>query len=222
MRRLLGLFRVRRSGEIRPDDPQQTLIAVPLWASVGPTENKHLHELLTLASTSYGRQTDWFLRHYDTGVRNLAAVLTAESALMGLSATHKDLPAMFTVGVLLLLVCIAVVLSVLAIISCRQSYKAALESVFLMAEVVWSMGLMRDVQVDMSGVSGSGPGWQDPTLYPPRWYEDMLQYATSKEFVKHKLKNRDNTLFMAKLTIIVFGVGTCCLGLAGAGWLLVR
>ena len=221
MRRLLGMFRFKRSEENKPDNPNQTLIAVPLWASVGPSKNKHLPELLTLASTSYGRQTDWFLRHYDAGVRNLAAVLTAESALIGLAA-HKELPAMFTVGLLLLLACIAVVLSALAIISCRQSYKAALESVFLTAEVVWSMGLMRDVQVDVNGVSGSGPGWQDPTLYPHRWYHDMLQYATSEAFVKTKLRNRNNTLFMAKLTIIVFGVGTCCLGVAGAGWLLVR
>jgi hypothetical protein len=97
VRRFLGSVRLKRSAVSKPDDLKQTLIATPIWASVGSSENKHLPELLTLASTNYGRQTEWFLRHYNTGIRNLAAVLTAESALVGLAVTHKELPAVYII-----------------------------------------------------------------------------------------------------------------------------
>jgi hypothetical protein len=194
----------------------------PSWASMEDNHNKHLPDFLTFASNSYARQTDWFLRHYDTGVRNLAAVLTAESALVGLFATQKVLPPMVIAGLLIFLACVGVVLTVLAIISCKQSYRAALESIFLTAKIAWAMGFIDKVKIDVSLVSGPSPGWKDETLYPPRWSQDVLRYSTSHKFVEAKLRNRNNTLFMAKLTLIVFGLGTCGLGLVGAGWILAH
>ncbi|MBZ5617353.1 MAG: hypothetical protein LAQ69_01280 [Acidobacteriia bacterium] len=201
----------------------QDPLHLPPWASVGAIESKHLSDLLSLASTNYGRQTDWFLRHHDTGVKNLAAILAAESALVGLAATQKGIPAALVIALLVVLVCAASVLAWLAVRSCQRAFTAAMESVFVMAKVAWAMGVTAKVAVDESVVSVVRcPGRDDYTLYAPRWVEDSLAYTTCEGFVKANLANRKNTLFLTKLTIIVFGGSACALGLLGAGFVLLH
>jgi hypothetical protein len=198
-------------------------LQTPLWASVGAIENSHLSDLLSLASTNYGRHMEWFLRHHDTGIKNLAAILAAESAVVGLAVTHKGIPAVFIVVLLAILACAAAVLAWLAVRSCRRSYTAATENVFMMTKVAWAMGVISKVAVGENVVSDDEcPGRGDNTLYAPRWVKDSLQHATSAEFVAYNLGNRRNTLFLTTLTTIVFGTSACALGLLGACLVLLH
>jgi hypothetical protein len=195
----------------------------PVWASVGEVENKHLSDLLSLASANFGRHTDWFFRHRETGLRNLAAILAAESALVGVALTQKGIPAAFIVVLLMALACAAPAVAWLAVSSCRRNFVAALENLFMIAKVAWAMGIMANVAVNEKVVGAAPcPGRGDKTLYAPRWARDTLAHTTCEGFVAANLDNPRNTVFMAKLTIIIFGVGACALGLLGAGIVLLH
>jgi hypothetical protein len=119
---------------------------------MGAISNQHLSDLLSLASANYGRQMDWFLRHHDTGIKNLAAILAAESALVGLTVTQKGIPAAFVLALLAILASAAPTLAWLAVGACRRSFAAAMESVFMMTKAAWAMGIVSEVAVDRSWI----------------------------------------------------------------------
>ena len=125
-------------------------------------------------------------------------------------------------ALLVVLACAAPILAWLAVRSCQRAFTAVLESAFLMAKVAWAMGLTTKVAVDEKVIRMSAcPGRNDDTLYAPRWVEDSRAHTTCEEFVKAHLANRKNTLFLTKLTIIVFGAGASALGMLGVGFVLL-
>jgi len=82
------------------------------------------------------------------------------------------------------------------------------------------------VAVNQNLVNASScPGCADNTLYTPRWASDS-RARTTEEFVDENFRNQKNkpknTFFLTKLTIIVFGVSACALGLLGAGLVLLH
>jgi len=196
----------------------------PPWVTLTVDENAHLSDLMTLASTNFGRHLDWFQRHRDMAVKNIAAILAAETALVGLGVAQKQvLPAAFALALLLVLSCAAPVLAWLGIRACRQAYRAAMESAFMMAKVAWTMGALSVVAVKQSVVGNATcPGYADLSLYAPRWTNDCVQHRTTDEFVAATLSCRTNTCFLAKVTILVFGSGACALGLLGVGLIMTR
>jgi len=189
----------------------------PAWASIGASENQHLPELLSFASTNWGRHTDLFLRHHENGTKNLAAILATESAIVGVAFAQKSIPAAFLATLLVILAIVGPMLAWLTISSCRRSFRAAMESVFLVAKVAWALGLTFNVAVNEYRVSASeGPGRDDKSLYGPRWVNDSLKHTTCEGFITANFANRWNTYFLAKVTTLTLGVVALALGLIGA------
>ncbi len=189
----------------------------PIWASVGTVENKHLTDLMSVASANFGRHVDGFLRHRETGIKNLAAILAAESAVVGFALTNEKIRGVFIVTLLVILALAAVALTRLAVSQCRRAFLGELESLFLMAKVAWAMGVMFNVDVDQKVARGvRSPGSADKTLYAPRWAKDCLAYATCEAYVDANFRNPENTFSTTRLTIVVVGVSASALGLIGA------
>jgi len=190
----------------------------PSWARAASDENKNLGELLSFASANYGRHVDWFLKHHDTGIKNLAAVVVAETTLVGVAVSPNGKAAfLFFTALLVMLACAAPILCWLAIVSSRQSYRASLESVYLTAMVIWGMGLASEVAVGKHAILAARcPSCTDRTLYPKRWVDDTFGAESCDDFVEKKLGHRKNTLFLYTVTLIVIGIGACGLGVLGA------
>lgn len=195
-----------------------------IWASMGPDENKHLSDLLSLASSNYGRHNDWFMRHHERAINNLAAILAAEAALISFAATHEKIPGFFTTDLLIGLACTAIILACLGVFSCRRSFRAGLENLYMMANVAWAMGVTTNVAVNESTViKNAAPDTkrhhcEDESLYVPRWLNGCLAHETCEKFVNHTMRNWKSTLNLTNITILLFGLGACAFAVAGVIW----
>jgi hypothetical protein len=189
----------------------------PDWAQPSDSNNQYLPEMLKWGSDSYLRQTNWFLHHRDTGLRNLAAVLTGEFAVISLHAANAGVPDGPTVFILLFLGVLAVLLGFSASKSCGRSFRASLESVMLVTKTMWTMGLMDKVSLAENEFQGP-PVPRDSTFYVPRFCCDARQPGidTTGAFVDTHLNTWGTTYWWAKLTIWMFGVGAVVAGFAGA------
>lgn len=152
------------------------------WYQIGESENTHLPALLTVASDNYVQQTEWFLRHRDTGIRHLMAILAAESTITGLYfTTHKQIPLVIISIVLGCMMFLAVLFALYAIRSCERSYRASLEHCMLMAKITWALGLHANVVIK-NDRCGKCPAPDDPFLYVPRFVnnatEDQMAWTT--------------------------------------------
>ena len=190
----------------------------PLWANVGEFENCHLPDLLTFSSENYGRQTNWFLRHRDTGIRNLAVIIASETAITSLYfTTDKQIPPAFIIMLLLLLAFLAPLLALSALCSCKRAFRAAMENALLTAKIVWALGLTSNVEVKKSNVDlQKCPARDDLYLYVPRYVEDSLAHPTTKTYSNANLSNRKNTYFWGRFTIVLFCLGAILVGVIAA------
>ncbi len=176
------------------------------WAVEAEEFSTNLSDLLAFASANYGKHTDWFLRHKDTGIKILAVLLTAELTVTSLYLTRHfhDLVTMFTLIILSLL---SIILTAYSLISCRQSYKASLENALLITKTLWAMGLTKAVKVKTKEVDFSKcPVHNDETPYVPRYLNDAVEKEDSNSFINHHLSKRGTTYYAAKCTIIIFGI----------------
>jgi len=157
------------------------------------------------------------LHYRDSGIRNLAVIAAAESGLVGVALTPNGAPAStFIADLLAILAVAALLLSLLAVISCRRSFIAEMESLYVMAMVTWAMGLTYNVEVDQRMVDlKTRPQSVDRTLYARRWVEGAFKHKSCDDFVGENLAKWWNTYFLTKLTIIVFGACACALGFLG-------
>jgi hypothetical protein len=189
----------------------------PSWIRISKPGNTYLPDMLAFASANYGRHTDWFLRHCDTGLRNLAAVLTAEFGIASLYFANKGAPKVFVVPILLLLVLLAIILAEAACSSCHNAFRASLENVLLVTKVAWAMGLANAVSVqEIPNEKDLPPVRNDPMLYVTRYWETAKDHTKTEEFVDAHLKARNNTYFWAKVTIRIFCAGAVLVGLFAA------
>jgi hypothetical protein len=190
-------------------------IEQPSWTRISKPENIYLPDILDFASANYGRHTDWFLRHRDTGIRNLAAVLTAEFAVTSIYFSDKGADKGFVVTILFLLVLLAIILAIAACCSCYRAFRASLENAVFVTKIAWAMGLANPVsipEISKENEKELPPVSQDPTLYVPKYLRTAQKYKSTDEFVKAHL-NAINTYFWAKITIGVFCAGAVVLGL---------
>ncbi len=180
---------------------------LPEWAQSSDSSNKHLAEMLRFGSDNYERQTDWFLRHRDTGVRNLAAILTAEVGITTLHFATPRVPDWPTALILLLLAALAIPLSVSACRCCTRSFRASLESAMLVTKAAWAMGLTDRVSLaPQSHGLLPPPAPNDTTFYVPRYCRDARQDGvhTTDAFVDVHLSAAGSTYRWAKRTIRIF------------------
>jgi hypothetical protein len=189
----------------------------PSWLRISKTENTHLSDMLSFGSANYGRHTEWFLRHRDTGLRNLAAVLAAEFTITSIYFANKGAPKVFVVPILLLLVLLAIILAEAACSSCHNAFRASLENALLVTKVAWAMGLANAVSVpEIPNENEHPPVPKDLTLYVPRYLSTAQKHATTEKFVDAHLRARNNTYFWAKVTIRIFCAGAVLVGLLAA------
>jgi hypothetical protein len=191
---------------------------MPAWAASGPQDNPYLPNLLSLASTNYAKQTDWFLHHRESGIRNLGAILFAESTLMSFYKSSSGLPMPVFVAVLVMLGSAAPAFTWLAVRSCRRSFGAAMENALMMAKVAWAMGAARIVIARQCG--DRFPAASDESLYVPRWLDDCHASPTTQAFREDHLKSLNNTYGMTKIVLIMLGVGATGIGLLCAAFVL--
>lgn len=189
----------------------------PLWARWAAEENRHLPELLSYASTNYGRHLDLFMKHAEAGTRNLALILATESALI-VGAYTNEIPRILSAALLGILAIMAIIFGHCAIAACGKSYLAAMESVHLVTKTVWAMGLTSNVAVQRRA-DGQYSTPDDLSLYPSRWYLDACAHSTGKEFAEARMADRENTCFLMRLTLIMLVIGA--VAIAGVGGLAV-
>jgi 4-amino-4-deoxy-L-arabinose transferase-like glycosyltransferase len=190
---------------------------LPSWCSLAESSSAQLPDLLKFATANYGRHTDWFLKHRDIGMRNLAVVLTAEFAVASIHYTSEKIPEEITAALLAFLALTALLLALSAWRSCRNSYAASLETAVLVTKIVWAMGLTSKVEIAATQVDKSHcPVPKDPYLYVPRYLDDAEQHLSTEDFVRHHLSGHRNTFFWAKVTIAIFCLGALVMGIATA------
>jgi hypothetical protein len=150
------------------DDPRSD------WA-IGGTSERDLKPLLDYAHAHYVSHADSFLRHKDSGIKTLAAVLTAEFGILGLAfsgfAFTRPILSALAIAGLLLLGLITPFLNKLAVQNCTRSYRAALEQAAMVTKIVWAMGLAEQIPISPHAV-GDCPFPMDDGLYVPRYLDD--------------------------------------------------
>lgn len=191
----------------------------PQWAELTCASNANLPNLLSLASASFERHTNWFLRHSDTGIRNLAAIIAAETAIVGLYFTHpvpKGAPLAIVCALLLITLAVVVApsLCTLAIRSTTRAFKASMESVRLMAKCVWAMGLTSSVAVNETA-SDLPQYCGDRFLYPERWATETLT-GSEVQFVERCIRNPNNSYALTKRTLQLICAVAILLGCGSA------
>ena len=124
----------------------------PNWVCPAETNNPYLSDLLSFAAGNYRAQTDFFLRHRDIGIRNLALVVTGEFAVIGFHFANGKVPVFLTSLVLLFLAVSGYALAESAWRSCKRSFVACLECAVLVTKTIWAMGLTTRVPLILSSL----------------------------------------------------------------------
>lgn len=176
------------------------------WTATAVTRaTPELHQVMRYAQANYARHTDWFLRHRDAGIKILVFLLSADFAITSLYFAGKVAGVLAMVG-LAVVGLLSVALTWLAVISCRQSYGAALEHALLVSKTAWAMGWCSPIAVERQSPEDSAvPAASDKSIYVPRYIEDATKASTTGEFVSRHTKKRFTTYFAAKWTLIAIG-----------------
>jgi hypothetical protein len=173
--------------------------------------------MLEYATSQYGRHTEWFLRHKESGVTILATILTAESAVVGLFVSN-NIKAGGAWPVLMMLAVLSCVIAHLASQSCRRAFVAALEHAALTAKTMWAMGLVSEVRVDQAVVQGDPPFPDDDSMFVPRYYSDARQQArpNTDKYVQFHISKAETTFQSARRTLAAMGLAGALIGLISA------
>lgn len=183
------------------------------WAKHDKDPSKGLDTLLGFASTQHITFIDLFLRQRDSGLRTLAAALTAEFTLTGFYFS-SNLSAVVAITALLLVASLAIPFTKLALINCKNAYSAGLEYALFSTKVVWAMGLAEDVMVP--DWASAPPSRNDPSLYPPRYLSDARLVHTTEEFVRVNLEKSTTIFYSAKRLLWIMGLSATAVGLGSA------
>ncbi|MCT2533839.1 hypothetical protein N2488_11655 [SAR92 clade bacterium H231] len=177
------------------------------WIDSSKGNNNYLPNLLDFAASNYGRHTDWFLKHRDTGLKNLALILTAEFTVLGLHFTKTGFPKFLVCLSLVLLSAFSILIAYSACQSCKNAFKASLESALLVTKTAWAMGLVGAVSLEKTSTL-LPPVPDDEMLYTKRYWEDALppKSNTTEDFVDWNMRNRRSTYFWGNLTLFLFSL----------------
>jgi hypothetical protein len=195
--------------------------SLPQWYVLNGKSTENLPVLLGLASDSYGRHTEWYLRHRDTTLKQLAVLLTAELVAANffyISSASR----LLVLPTLIFLIILSPVLAFAGAKSCHQAFQAAMENVLLINKIVWAMGLGGKVHIDSAYEEEIKiPVPKDRPFYVPRYLKDSSKFDTTEQFTAFQLgelKNQHpkNTYFWALVTIWTLGcagivTGVSCL-----------
>lgn len=207
------------------------------WVTTDETEKSFtrgsddLRAVLTIASSHYGKHTEWYLKHRDTVLRQLAVLITAELAVQKFVAepAQADLPARI---LLLALAGLSLVLAHAGVRSCRQAFRAAMENAVVVNKIIWSMAPSGRLFLDHETLDPEMPARQDSSLYVPRFLSHAIATPSTEEFVKDNASlgsglsrlfnsalNRTqekaaNTYFWTAVTIWLLGVIGATIGVS--------
>lgn len=188
------------------------------WITDGPLGSQnHLPCILEYAASHYGRHTEWFQRHRDTGIKSQVLILTAEFAVLGLHFSGtRAFPAAIICLSLVMMAVFSIVLALASSRSCRHSFRASLEHALLVTKCAWAMGCADPVAVENMPRSRA-PVPEDEMLYVKRYHEDACHQGvpTTEDFVRIRLDAPGTTYKMAVLTIIVFCIGAVSTSIFG-------
>lgn len=176
------------------------------WARPSEADDTDsLSHMLSYARQNYASHTDWYLRHRDTGIKILGIVLGANLTIAGLYFDRK-LHFWLTVSALAILGILSLMLTRLAVRSCRQSYQAAMENALLVSKTAWAMGFGQSVPVESKFLkTGKCPVRADYSLYVPRYLKEAQEAESTDEFVSHQIRKRGTTYHAAKWTLWTIG-----------------
>ena len=187
---------------------------VPAWAKLP------LADMLTYAREHFAHHTDWSLRHRDAGVAALGALLTAEFAVAAFAFSQPTFHAPLAIATLATIAALAVPLTLLAMQSWTQSYKAALEHSALVAKVAWAMGLVHVPSGEIIHPEhGQRPLPDDLTpLFVPRYAEDALRtdIRDTHSFVQWNLTKPGTAFQATRRTLVIMGGAAVCFGMGSA------
>ncbi len=154
-----------------------------------PNNSNELLAVLTVGSEAYGKHTEWFLKHRETALKQLAILITAELAIQNLVVEPEgaNLPARM---LLLLLAFMSLLLAHAGWRNCQQAFTAAMENVLLVNKIIWSMAPSGKVHLAAPVDVNNMPCRQDETLYVPRFLKHSIDAYTTEAFVQENLSIR--------------------------------
>jgi len=152
-------------------------------------DSDNLRAILTTGLTLYTKHTEWFLKHRETTLRQLALLITAELAIQKFVVDPDGTSSPARV-LLLLLACLSPLLAHSGIRSCKQAFQAAMENIILVNKILWSMGPSGKVFTDHNVDESFIPAHQDTTLQVPRFLEHSVKAASTNCFVNDNLSFR--------------------------------
>jgi hypothetical protein len=164
-----------------------------------------LGQVIRYAQEHYARHTDWYLRHRDTGIKTLVILLTADFTIAGLYFADKVSGLLATCG-LGVVGFLSIVLTWLAVMSCRQAYRSSVEHALLVSKAAWALGWCSPITVDQKCVKyQAAPMSADESLYVPRYIKDAKPDLSTEEFVQQCIRRRGTTYFATKWTLFLIG-----------------
>jgi len=156
-------------------------------------DSENLRAVFTIASSLYGKHTEWFLKHRDTVLKQLAVLITAELAIYKFVVVPAQ--SNFPVGMLQLsLAALSMVLAHAGVRSCKQAFQAAMENVVVVNKIIWSMAPSGKLFLDNEIPDSAVPAREDSSLYVPRFLAHSIATSSTEEFVKDNLSLRKGLL----------------------------
>ena len=182
-----------------------------------------LYRFMDIASASYARHTDWFIRHRDTSVRQLAVLIAAQLLIIKLTSDPNNnswAPAI----ILIFLSFLSYILALTGSSSCQRSFIASLESVLFFNKCIWAIIPTGYINVlEDNAQEESVPARSDTTLQVPRFVQGASKFSTTEEYINYHIgkdlslrKRSRNTYFWSCVTIWALGVMGIIIGVAGA------
>lgn len=184
----------------------------------------NLLALLTLANSNYRNHTDWFLRHRETALKQLTAIIAAEAIIMRFFH-GADVPVSITAILLLGLSLLSLVLAHGGVCNCTRTFRASLEHVAMTSKIIWVLApsgkALVDQHSDLAEVNPP-PFEDDKVLLVPRYLEDSKKFSTTEKFIEHHLKIlrwdgiSRNTYFWTFVIVWIAGLMGAAIGTLGA------
>jgi len=187
-------------------------IEYPKWCKGKGEVSQYLPNLLDFASKNYERHTNWFLKHRDTALTQLTALITAEIVIRQFLDPGKNSIQL----IFILLSIFSFILAGSGHRSCNRCFRASLENALLINKIIWIMGLSNKVNVNFDPDDIiNAPAADDETFFVERYVTDSYNSKTTKEYLKKHLINKGKTTyFWGLVTIWTLGIAGFVIGIA--------
>jgi len=180
----------------------------------------NLQELLDLAQKGYIAHIEWFLKHKNTALKQLAVLLTSEIVIANFLSKNPSIPKWMIVFIYIFLAFLSLILAYAGSKSCQRSYLASLEYVAFFNKLMWIIEQPIKAKLFEYFDSKGMPLSKDKTFYVPRYLDDISRHQTTQSFVNSHLgfgynffKRPKNTYFWAVIAIWSLGMMGFFIGL---------